>query len=104
MDSLQEAARMVLEAKSDYVIMHGTLTSAVQEMEKFVKGKGFTLDDDEMFQEIGSGPAKPGPGKTNKYHLKLYKNGKEQKKMIHLQVTNLGYEKNLNFEANMYIS
>ena len=53
-----------------------------------------------MFDEIGRGPKKPTNGKTNRFNLKLYKNNKEQKKMLHVQI----YGDEGRFELNMYIS
>ena len=55
-----------------------------------------------MATEIGSGPAKPKKGKTNKFNISLSKNGKEQKKALQIQVYNRGTNEN-EFELNMYI-
>jgi len=96
------------EGKKDYEIYHKSYSDAVSEIEKFVKKNGYTLDDEsdkenigsQMFDEIGRGPKKPTNGKTNKFDLKLYKNNKEQKKMLHVQI----YGDEGRFELNMYIS
>jgi hypothetical protein len=96
------------EGKSDYVVYHNTYSSAADEMERFVKKNGYTLDDEsdpenigsQMYDEIGRGPKKPTNGKTNKFDLKLYKGNKLQKKMLHAQV----YGDGGRFELNMYIS
>lgn len=87
------------EAKDDYQVYHDTLTSAVQEMEKWATKKKFELDKEELAEKIGLGPAKPKDGKTNKYNLTLYKNGKAQKKMLQMQVYGMGNK----YELNMYI-
>ena len=87
-----------------YNVYHASLTRAVQEAEKFIADQGFTVDPDEMFRKVGSGPAKPGPGNTNSYHIELIKNGKIQRKVAHFQVYNRGYEIHNNFELNLYIS
>lgn len=105
--------KIVAEAKSPYVIYHDSYSSAIQEVEKFVNKKRFILDPEEMAQEIGMGPAKPGAGKTNRFSLKLYKNQKdldafkEQKKYVHFQVYGRGNTKELGasgYELNAYIS
>ena len=88
------------EGKKDYEIYHKTFTSAIEEVEKFAHKNGYEIDSDEMFNVVGTGPKRPGVGKTNKYHLKLIKNGKEDKKQLHFQV--YGMEKS--YELNMYIS
>lgn len=98
---------LMAEAKvymNDYKIYHSSFTGAVKEVEKYAKSQGYTLDDEEMASEVGTGPAKPGNGKTNKYHLSLYKNGKDQKKKLHFQVYNRGSQIPENFELNLYIN
>jgi hypothetical protein len=95
----------ILEKKSDYQIYHNTYTAAMQEVEKFVKKNGFTLDDEsdpenigaQQFDKVGMGPRKPTKGKTNKFTFDLYKNNKKTKKYLQVQV--YGDER---FELNMY--
>ena len=88
------------EGKKDYEIYHNTFTSAIDEVKKFAKKNGYELDDDDLFHKVGTGPKKPSTGKTNKYHLKLIKGGKENKKQLHFQV----YGMKTQYELNMYIS
>jgi hypothetical protein len=95
--------KYLCESKSDYVINHDSYTSAIQAMKSFVKKQGYTLDEDELTQEVGLGPGKPKPGKTNKFHLSLYKNGTQHKKSVHFQVYNRETNSNT-YELNMYIS
>jgi len=85
-----------------YEIYHDSLTSAVQEMESYVVKNGYTLDDEEMAETVGFGPKKPSGGKTNRYTMSLYKDGKKQRKAIHFQVYNRETKRNT-FELNMYI-
>ena len=93
------------EAKK-YEIYHKSYTSAVDEMKKWVKKQGFTFgetqeqEDDQLFNEIGAGPPKPSSGKTNRLHLEIWKKGKKQRKMVHVQVYNTGKS----YELNTYIS
>ena len=102
--------REFIEKKSDYEIYHDSYTSAIYEMEVFVSKNGYMFAETEdegkeiLSSEIGSGPAKPGPGKTNRFSLELWKKGKKTKKGIHFQIYNRGHEHNNNFELNMYIS
>jgi hypothetical protein len=104
---------IVQEAKSPYVIYHDSYTSAIQEVEKYVFKKKMFLDNEEMFDKIGSGPRKPGAGKTNRFSLALYKNEKalEDKKAlrkaVHFQIYGRGNTNDLGaqgYELNMYIS
>ena len=71
------------------------------------------MDPEEMAQEIGMGPPKPGAGKTNRFSLKIYKNQKDleafkpQRKMVHFQVYGMGSTKSMSadrYELNLYIS
>jgi hypothetical protein len=105
---MSRLAGYLREGKKDYVIYHGTYTEAVQEIERFAKKNGYTLDDEsepedigaQMYDVVGRGPRKPSGGKTNSLHFKLYKNNKEQRKNLHAQV----YGDGNRFELNMYIS
>jgi hypothetical protein len=89
--------------ESDYLIYHDTYTSAIQAAEAFATKKGFQLDKEEMADKIGTGPAKPKEGKTNKISLTLTKDGKVQKKMLQIQVFNRGTSSK-EFELNCYIA
>ena len=90
------------EGKGDYEIYHDSLSMAVQEMEAYVAKNGYELDDEEMADTVGFGPKKPSGGKTNRYTVRLYKGGKEQRKAIHFQVYNRETKQNP-YELNMYI-
>jgi len=90
--------------KNEYQLYHPSYSGAIAEVRRYAEKNGYTLDDDEMFDKIGMGPRKPGPGKTNKFSLSLYKKGKPQKKMLHFQVYNRGYDVGNNFELNAYFS
>lgn len=103
---------IVNEAKSPYVIYHDSYSSAIQEVEKYAFKRKFFLDDNEMFDKVGSGPAKPGAGKTNRFSLALYKNQKDlenlkpQRKYLHFQVYGRGRTDDYGasgYELNMYI-
>lgn len=95
--------RLINEGKNDYAIHHSSYTDAMDEAKKFIKKRGFEVSEDEWFQKVSTGPRKPAAGKTNDLHLRLEKNGKEQKKMAHIQVYNIGSQRGNPFELNMYI-
>lgn len=95
---------LMTEAKAKLpVIYHSTLTSAIAAAEKYAKESGYTLDAEELATRIGLGPAKPSKGKTNRYTLSLYKDGKKVKQGLSAQVYNRGVSGNT-FELNAYIS
>lgn len=87
--------------KNDYKIYHSSYTGAVSEVVAHAKRNGYHHDEDEMFDKVGSGPRKPSEGKTNRFSVTLYKNGKKQKKGHHFQVYGMGNGK---YELNQYFS
>ena len=93
---VSEAARKA----SDYEIYHKDFSSAVQHAEKQVEKRGYTIDPEEWDRKVAMGPRKPGKGKTNSYTLALFKNGKETRRMLDMQV----YYDDDRYELNMYIS
>lgn len=92
-----------LDNTASYKVYHDTYSLAIEEAEEYTTKQGYVLDKEEMSEKIGLGPAKPQSGKTNKFSLTLTKDGKEQKKMLHLQIYNRGTSSNT-FELNCYIS
>ena len=91
-----------LLTQSSYNIYHKSLTSAVDQMQKFIAKNNLHADKQQMANDIGLGPSKPSQGKTNKYHIDLYdKSDKLQKKKLHAQVYGMG---NGSYQLNMYIA
>jgi hypothetical protein len=87
--------KVVSEAKSDYAVYHKTYTSAIQSAREYAEKKGYEIDDDDAFRQIGMGPKKPSDGKTNRFSIQLTKDGKPQKKHLHIQVYGMGtYKRN----------
>jgi hypothetical protein len=83
------------EAKSDYAVYHKTYTSAINTAREYAEKKGYEIDDDDAFRQIGMGPRKPSDGKTNRFSIQLTKDGKPQKKHLHIQVYGMGtYKRN----------
>jgi len=87
-------------SKYDYQIYHKTFSSAVQHARAMVEKRGYTVDEDEWFRKVASGPRKPGKGKTNIYTIELMENGKESRRKLQMQV----YYDEGRYELNMYIS
>ena len=111
--------KILTEAKSDYPVYHFTYTSAINAAREYAEKKGYEIDDDDAFRKIGMGPKRPSAGKTNKFSIELIKGGKPQKKLLHIQVYNMGtfkrdnrdgsYVKSLHggqdrYELNAYIN
>jgi hypothetical protein len=78
-----------------YKIYHPTYSAAVAEALAVVKKAGLSVDEDDFFNKITSGPRKPTPGKTNIASIALV----GSKKQLHMQVYNTGKS----FELNCYI-
>lgn len=83
-----------------YEVYHKTFSSAVQAAAQYAESKGYEISEDEWFSTIGVGPSKPKEGGTNRYTISLYKDGKLQRKALHIQV----YGMSNNYELNVYIS
>lgn len=88
--------------KSNYEVYHNSYTAAIQTAEKWVEKQGYSIDKEEWAQDIGLGPSKPKEGKTNKFSMTLFKDEKEDKKKLQIQVYNRGTDTN-EYELNMYI-
>jgi hypothetical protein len=89
----------VKEAKSDYEVYHKSYTSAIQAAKAYAEKKGYEINDDDSFRQIGMGPRKPSEGKTNKFSIELSKDGKVQRKKLQIQV----YGMRNSYELNAYI-
>lgn len=88
------------ERKSGFEIHHRTFSSACRSAYEYAKSKGYEISDDEIFQQVTTGPKRPAEGVTNSYKLELTKNGKPTKHMLVFQV----YGMKTQFELNCYIS
>ena len=91
--------KVVSEAKSDYEVYHKSYTSAIEAARAYAEKKGYEINNDDAFTKIGVGPRKPSPGKTNRFSIELTKDGKPQRKMLHIQV----YGMKNSYELNAYI-
>lgn len=85
----------------EYQVYHNTYNSAIDEVTKYIKNMGYTYNDDSFTNTYIDGFFKPKDGKTKKDSFTLYKDDKEMKKLLHVQIYNRGNDK---FELNMYIN
>jgi len=93
------ANKVVSEAKAPYEVYHKSYTSAIEAAREYAEKKGFEIDNDDSFTKIGMGPRKPSEGKTNRFSIQLTKDGKLQRKQLHIQV----YGMKNSYELNAYI-
>jgi hypothetical protein len=94
-----EKMNPIKEAKSDYEVYHKSYTSAINAAKEYAEKKGYEINDDDSFRQIGMGPKKPSEGKTNKFSIELSKDGKVQRKKLQIQV----YGMRNSYELNAYI-
>jgi len=92
--------KVVSEAKAPYEVYHKSYTSAIEAAREYAEKKGFEIDNDDSFTKIGMGPRKPSEGKTNRFSIQLTKDGKLQRKQLHIQV----YGMRNSYELNAYIA
>jgi len=83
----------------NYVVRHLTYSSAVSEVLKWAEKKGYTVSEDDIWNQISTGKSKPKDGETNKFSLEISKDGKVQKKALQVQITGVGNK----YELNTYI-
>lgn len=98
-DQLVIVVESIMEAKSDYEVYHKSYTSAINAAKEYAEKKGYEINDDDSFRQIGMGPRKPSEGKTNKFSIELSKGGKVQRKKLQIQV----YGMRNSYELNAYI-
>ena len=97
--------KYVIERKGvpTYEIYHKSYSDAMQSAKSFAKGSGYEVDEDDWYNQVTTGPRKPSKDKVNRFSILLIKNGKEQKKRLQIQVTNLA-SGGRPFELNAYIA
>lgn len=91
-------------SSTGYMLYHNTYSDAVQHALDFVEKKhGLTVDEDDYFSKVTSGPKKPSRGKTNSFNIELVdaRTSATSKRRLHIQVYN---NDNKNYELNMYVS
>ena len=101
-ESLFTQSKLTLKSamnEAKFETYHNTYTSAIQAAKEWAEKSGYQINDDDSFTKIGMGPKKPSEGKTNRFSIELSKDGKVQKKMLHIQV----YGMKSKYELNCYI-
>lgn len=81
-----------------------TFSGAVQFARLSVEKRGLEIDEDDWFREINTGQGKPKEGQTTRATIGLFKDGKPQKRALHIQVCNIGNSIKNNYELNYYVS
>lgn len=98
--------KMLMENFKEYVteshnqLYFKTYTDAINSALKYSVERGYTTDEDERFQLIAVDSKKPATGEYTKVHLPLYKNGKPQRKYLHIIV----YGMENSYELTRYIN
>ena len=91
----------ILKEASEYPVYNKTYTAAIEAARAYALKKGYEIEDDEMFTKVGMNSKRPGVGKTTRVSLELMRNGKPQKKMLHIQVYGMD---RYGYELNAYIN
>lgn len=76
-----------------------TYTACVEAAKDSFRKKGYSFNDDELFQIIGMDSSRPKEGETERFSIPLYKGEKLQRKAGHVQV----YGRKNDYELNCYI-
>jgi hypothetical protein len=92
-------AEQNLQEAPNYKLHHNTFSGAVQEAIAVAKKQGYDVDEDDWSDKVATGPKKPSKDKTNRYSIKLTKNGKPTRKFLQIQVYNMGAK----YELNCYV-
>jgi hypothetical protein len=81
-----------------------TFSGAVQKARENVELRGYEINEDDWWDEVNTGQGRPKEGKTTRMTIGLIKNGKPQRKYLHIQVYNRGNNIKHNYELNYYIA
>ncbi len=92
---------LINEGSEPFEVYHKSYGSSIDAIGDYVNSVGFELDTEEYRTTYLDAFFKPKPGETKRDSLTLYKDGKEQRKMLHVQIYNMGTG---TFELNMYIN
>lgn len=87
-----------------YQIYHNSFSSAVKTAREMVESIGYEISESSWFVQITTGLGRPKEGKTFKCSINLLKDSIPQKKMLHIQIYNMGNDIANNFELNFYIN
>ena len=93
----------ITEKKESYPLYHDSYTSAIDAGIEYAKKQKFETDAEELAKIVGMDSKRPKSGQTTKVHIPLYKDGKKQRKMLHISVYNRE-TKSKPFELTAYVS
>jgi hypothetical protein len=96
--------KKIIEENKKDEIYFDTFSEAVGKAKSYAESKGYEIDEDDWWRKITTGSGRPKEGKTTRSSIGLIKNGKPQKKSLHIQVYNMGLSFKNNYELNYYIS
>lgn len=77
-----------------------TYTAAINASLEYAEKEGYETDPEELADIIGLKSKRPKVGETTTVHVPLYKDGKPQKKWLHIMV----YGMENSFELTKYIN
>jgi hypothetical protein len=86
--------------KYETKVYHDTYGSAIDEIDKDAKSRGYEVNQDDLNFAFGDAFFKPKNGETRRKSVGLTKDGKVQKKEMHVQIYNTGNK----FEYNAYVN
>lgn len=81
-------------------VYYNSYSAAITTALEYATKAGYEYSEDDVWSKISMGDKRPKDGVTNKFTITLYKNGKEQKKALQIQVYGMGDK----YELNVYIS
>ena len=79
---------------------YSTYGAAIDSVKGYANQAGYELDDDEYGNAYTDAFDKPSEGETKQNSITLYKNGKKQRKAIHVSI----YGRKKGFEVTTYIN
>lgn len=100
MKNILSHSQYIKESKYDYEVYHDTYSSAIDEVESYAKQRGYEIDQNE-YENTYTLLSKPDKGYTKSDTLTIYKDDKEQRKALQVQIYRMDDGK---FELNMYIN
>lgn len=102
-DNLKKKAS-INENDNSVKLYHHSYTDAINTALDYLEKRGYTYDKEDSADIIGIKSKRPDEGKTTRIHLPIYKNGKLQRKQLHILVYNRGDDVGNRYELTTYIS
>ena len=78
-----------------------TYSEAIKQAIEDTEKKGYTLNKDDIFNQITTGEGKPRPNETRRHRIEI---DNKKNKNLNIQIYNRGNEIIRNFELNYYIA